>query len=659
MHLWRQRIFRRLLELPRSQKRLVMVMADLVCIPAALWTAMTLKEGTPLHTSPGDSWLYVAAILSSVPVFARLGLYRAIVRFLGTRALLAVIAGVSVSVALLLIVNQLLLGKGVHISTFAIYWALALIYVGGSRFLARGLIQVRRLGSDRVAIYGAGVAGAQVASALLGSGRYYAVAFVDDSKGLHGSSINGIEVFGPEDLPSLIADDGVNTVLLALPSLSRRRRQEILRSLEPLAVHVQTVPDIADIVTGRATVGDIREVDTHDLLGRDPVTPQEELFGTCVRGKVVMVTGAGGSIGSELCRQIARLGPSRLVLFEMSELALYNIDRELRSLVAHDHLSVEIVALLGNAHHRSRVREVLHAYGVQTIYHAASYKHVPIVEQNIVEGVHNNVFSTWYTAEAAVESGVETFVLISTDKAVNPTNVMGATKRLAEIVLQGLHQRGANTRFCMVRFGNVLESSGSVVPLFREQIRRGGPVTVTHPEVIRYFMTIPEATQLVLQAGAMAKGGDVLVLDMGKPVRIQDLAHRMIRLMGLTVRDEQNPDGDIEIVYTGLRPAEKLYEELLIGGTVTGTEHPMIMRAVEHSLPWPAVQLLLSELLDAINRFDCAAARELLMQAVIEYRPVQDIQDHVWQRKIASAAMQDAAGKVTDLAARRARNTSG
>ena len=277
MHLWRQRIFRRLLVLLPSQKRLVMVMADLVCIPAALWTAMTLKEGTPLHTSPGDSWLYVAAILSSVPVFARLGLYRAIVRFLGTRALLAVIAGVSVSVALLLIVNQLLLGKGVHISTFAIYWALALIYVGGSRFLARGLIQVRRLGSDRVAIYGAG-SRAPRWPVPLGSGRYYAVAFVDDSKGLHGSSINGIEVFGPEDLPSLIADDGVNTVLLALPSLSRRRRQEILRSLEPLAVHVQTVPDIADIVTGRATVGDIREVDTHDLLGRDPVTPQEELF---------------------------------------------------------------------------------------------------------------------------------------------------------------------------------------------------------------------------------------------------------------------------------------------------------------------------------------------------------------------------------------------
>jgi FlaA1/EpsC-like NDP-sugar epimerase len=649
-----QSMSRRLLELPRFQKRLLMLVADLVCIPAALWTAISLKAGQPVPIVDGHYWPYVAATLASVPVFTRLGLYRAVVRFIGPRAMLAVIAGVTASVVLLLVVNQTLLGKAVQVSTLIIYWALALIYVGGSRLLVRGFIHMRRLGSDRVAIYGAGVAGAQAANALLGSGRYYPVAFVDDSKGLHGSSINGIEVFSPADLPTLIAEEGVNTVLLALPSLSRRRRQEILHSLEPLKVHVQTVPDIGDIVAGRATVAEIREVDTNDLLGRDPVPPHEELFGACVRGKVVMVTGAGGSIGSELCRQITRIGPARLVLFEMSELALYNIERELSALIMREQLSMDLVALLGNAHHRNRVREVIQAYGVQTIYHAASYKHVPIVEQNIVEGVHNNVFSTWFTAEAAVECGVETFVLISTDKAVNPTNVMGATKRLAEIVLQGLHQRGSNTRFCMVRFGNVLESSGSVVPLFREQIRRGGPVTVTHPDVIRYFMTIPEATQLVLQAGAIAKGGDVLVLDMGKPVRIQDLARRMIRLMGLRVRDETNPDGDVEIVYTGLRPAEKLFEELLIGGTVTGTAHPMIMRAVEHSLPWASVQLLLNDLLEAINRFDCAAARELLMQAVIEYRPEQVIQDHVWQRRQLAATITDS-GKVTDIASRRAR----
>ena len=655
MPAWTQQISRRLLELPRNRKRVLMLFADLICIPAALWTAIGLKAGSLAYDPPSASWLYLAALLSTVPVFMRLGLYRAVVRFIGPKALTAILVGVTGSVLLLLVVNWYLPGRNLDLSTLAIYWALALIYVGGSRLLVRGLVQIRRHGADRVAIYGAGAAGAQVANALLSSGRYDPMAFIDDSKGLQGSSINGIEVFAPDDLPSLIAEQSVNTVLLALPSLSRRRRHEILRTLEPLEVHVQTVPDISDIVSGRATVADIREVDTNDLLGRDPVPPREELFGTCIRSKVVMVTGAGGSVGSELCRQIIRLHPARLVLFEMSELALYNIERELRGFAEQAGLTAEVVALLGNAHHRDRVREVLYAYGVQTVYHAAAYKHVPIVEQNVIEGIHNNVFSTWSTAEAAVECGVETFVLISTDKAVNPTNVMGATKRLAEIVLQGIQQRGAPTRFCMVRFGNVLESSGSVVPLFREQILAGGPVTVTHPDVIRYFMTIPEATQLVLQAGAIAHGGDVLVLDMGKPVRIQDLARRMVRLAGLTVRDETDPDGDIEIVYTGLRPAEKLFEELLIGGTVTGTQHPMIMRAVEHCLPWPEVRQILDGLLDALARFDCQGARTLLMQAVAEYRPSQDIQDLVWQRK--SAAMDS--GKVADLQARRARVQQG
>src|SRR6185437_12495966 len=352
-----------------------------------------------------------------------------------------------------------------------------------------------------------------------------------------------------------------------------------------------------------------------------------KLFGSCIRGKCVLVTGAGGSIGSELCRQIVRLGPSRLVLFEMSELALYNIERELEEVAAHERLTVEIVPLLGNAHHRHRVREVLSAFGVQTVYHAAAYKHVPIVEYNVVEGIHNNVISTWYTAEAALETGVETFVLISTDKAVNPANVMGATKRLAELVLQALQERAAHTRFCMVRFGNVLDSSGSVVALFKEQIRRGGPVTVTHPDVIRYFMTIPEAAQLVIQAGAMAKGGDVFVLDMGRPVRIDDLARRMVNLMGLTVRTADNPEGDIEIEYTGLRAAEKLFEELLIGSNIMGTDHPMIMRAIEHSIPWPRMQRILDELLTTLSSFDCRRALAFLCESVAEYRPAPDICD--------------------------------
>jgi FlaA1/EpsC-like NDP-sugar epimerase len=459
------------------------------------------------------------------------------------------------------------------------------------------------------------------------------------------------------DLAALIDQHGIERILLAMPSASRRRRREILASLEPLGVHVQSLPDLSDIIAGKASIDELRDVDVGDLLGRDPVPPNPKLFESTIRNKCVMVTGAGGSIGSELCRQIMRLGPRRLVLFEMSELALYNIQRELDEIASKEGITVELLPLLGNAHHRHRVREVIGTCGVQTIYHAAAYKHVPIVEHNVVEGIHNNVISTWYTAEAALESGVETFVLISTDKAVNPANVMGATKRLAELVLQALQERSTSTRFCMVRFGNVLASSGSVVPLFREQIRRGGPVTVTHPDVIRYFMTIPEAAQLVIQAGSMAKGGDVFVLDMGRPVRIDDLARRMINLMGLTVRDAASPDGDIEIEYTGLRTAEKLFEELLIGTNVTGTDHPMILRAMEHSLPWPRMQQLLNELLVALASFDCRRSLALLSEAVAEYHATYAINDYIWTRKSLPAAAD--AVKVADFAAKRRLSDSG
>jgi FlaA1/EpsC-like NDP-sugar epimerase len=652
---WIERIALHLAVLPRAQKQLLMLVADGVFIPAALWSAITLRLGSVSHSIDGGGWLYAAALIASVPVFARMGLYRAVIRFLGGRALFAVTIGVSASVALLLLTNLVMLKAAIPKAAFIIYWALALIYVAGSRFIVRALMNYRRSSGNRVAIYGAGTAGVELAAALLRSGRYQPVAFVDDNESLQNTIVNGIEVFAPSELRDLVRDEEVATVLLALPSISRRHRQKILKQLEPLGVLVQTVPDYNDIVSGSATVADIRDVDANDLLGRDAVPPNEALLDACIRNKVVMVSGAGGSIGSELCRQILRLEPSRLVLFEMSEVALYNIDKELRLLDRRLGSHVEIVALLGNAHHKQRVREVMQAYGVQTVYHAAAYKHVPIVEQNIVEGIHNNVFSTWYAAEAAVECGVETFVLISTDKAVNPTNVMGTTKRFAEIVLQGLHARGTSTKLCMVRFGNVLESSGSVVPLFREQIRGGGPVTVTHKDVIRYFMTIPEASQLVLQAGAMAKGGDVFVLDMGKPVRIEDLARRMISLMGLSVRDDNNPDGDIEIVYTGLRPAEKLFEELLIGNNVSGTEHPMIMRATEHHLPWPEVAQVLDDLLQAIDSFDCNRARDLLMQTVVEYRPKEDVQDLVWTRK--RHLIEHDHGKVTALAAHRAKHS--
>lgn len=651
---WIERFAQGLLLLPRSKKRVLVLLADGIFIPFALWCAITLRLGTWNHQISDVEWLYFAALGASIPLFVRMGLYRAVIRYLGPRAVLTVVAGVSASVAVLTVLNEFAWSRALPLGVFPIYWAFALIYVGGSRFVVRGIVNFQSSnGTHRVAIYGAGAAGVQLATALNRSGRYHPIAFIDENRSLQGSTINGIEVFAPQMLASLVRDEGVSAILLALPTLSRRRRQEILKTLESVGVLVQTVPDYSDIVAGNATVEDIRDVDASDLLGRDPVPPNAHLLGACITGKVVMVTGAGGSIGSELCRQILRQKPAQLLLFEMSELALYSIEKELRLLSHNEQLGVDVVALLGDAHHKNRVREILQTYGVQTIYHAAAYKHVPIVEQNVIEGIYNNIFSTWHAAEAALEARVETFVLISTDKAVNPTNVMGATKRFAEIVLQGLQERSTHTRFCMVRFGNVLESSGSVVPLFREQIRRGGPVTVTHKDVIRYFMTIPEAAQLVLQAGSMGQGGDVFVLDMGKPVRIADLARRMISLMGLTVREEDSPEGDIEIVYTGLRPAEKLFEELLIGNNVTGTEHSMIMRAIEHHLPWPHVQQVLDDLSVALNKFDCERARQLLMQTVAEYRPAQEIQDLVWAKK--SALAHSEVKNVTALQTRRPR----
>ena len=637
----------RMLRLPRAQKRALMLAMDTVFIPAALWSALALKFGAVPDVSP---WLYIAALVASVPIFVRLGLYRAVIRFIGARALWAVAYGVTASALMLAAVNLALGGRGMPFSTLGIYWALAAIYVAGTRVFVRTLVNTRPAGAERVVIYGAGAAGAQVASALRHEGRFDPVAFIDDDTSLQGSVVSGIEVLPAKHLPRVIEDESVSAVLLALPSQSRRRRREILKALEPYPVRVMTVPDFDDLLSGAARIEDVREVDAADLLGRDVVPPNRRLFDACIRDKVVMVTGAGGSIGSELCRQILFLGPRRLVLFEMSELALYQISRELSAIMERESLEIELVSLLGNAHHKDRVREILQTYGVQTVYHAAAYKHVPIVEHNVVEGIHNNILSTLHTAEAAQECGVATFVLISTDKAVNPTNVMGATKRVAEMVLQALQKRPGRTRFCMVRFGNVLESSGSVVPLFREQIRRGGPITVTHPDVIRYFMTIPEASQLVLQAGAMAEGGDVFVLDMGKPIRIADLARRMIHLAGLTVRDEANPDGDIEIHFTGLRPAEKLYEELLIGTNVSGTQHPMIMRAMEHSLPWDDVAALLQKLTISMSQSDVPVAVALLRECVHEYRPTGDIVDSVWCRQ-SSARL--AASKVTHLQDRR------
>jgi FlaA1/EpsC-like NDP-sugar epimerase len=628
---WLERCARAAAALPRKAKISIAVTADAIAIPILLILAVALRRDSLSSALQLPLTLFATAWVGTIASFWLMGMYRSVFRFITHPVLNGGTIGVAVAISFFAAVNFLVLGAPAGLSSTSIFGALLLLYVFLSRSLIREFLTYRRRG-QRVVIYGAGSAGVQLLRALREGGEYSPVAFVDADPTLQRQLVAGIKVWSPDALPALTRRKGVASVLLAMPSLSHGSRQRILRSLESLPVAVRTVPALSDIVLGRATVSDLREVDVSDLLGRDSVAPDVALMRTCIAGKVVMVTGAGGSIGAELCRQIVRLGPSRLVLLEMSEAALYQIERELQLQVQREGAGVEIIALLGKARHRHRVREILTRYSVQTIYHAAAYKHVPIVEQNIIEGVYNNVFSTWNTAQAALECRVETFVLISTDKAVNPTNVMGATKRFAELTLQALQERSTHTRFCMVRFGNVLDSSGSVVPLFREQIRNGGPVTVTHRDVIRYFMTIPEAAQLVLQAGAMAKGGDVFVLNMSEPVRIADLAARMIRLIGLTVKDENNPDGDIEIVYTGLRPAEKLFEELLIGKNVTPTEHPMILRAMEHRLPWAQLRALVEELESALEAFECDKALDILMRAVVEYRPDPAIHDLVWQR---------------------------
>jgi FlaA1/EpsC-like NDP-sugar epimerase len=611
-----------------------MVAADVCTIPLALWSAISLRLGSIDHGAQGSGWLYVVAALTSIPIFVRFGLYRAVLRYIAGRATLAIVAGVIVSVGITLLVDRTLLGRTVPDSAYVIYFLIAVLYVWGSRTIARHLLERIAGPRTRVVIYGAGESGVSLAMALRKNRDFQPVAFVDSDSRHYGNVLEGLEVFPPDMLDALISRFGVSRVLLALPAMPRSRRSEIIKGLLALGVHVQTMPDFSDIVAGRAQVDDVQDVDISDLLGRDPVPPHPDLLAACITGKVVMVTGAGGSIGSQLCRQIIRLGPTRVVLLEMSELALYNIDLELRLEAEGFKKPLEIVPLLGNAHQKARVRDVMQTYGVQTVYHAAAYKHVTIVEQNVIQGIYNNIIATYCAAEAAAEAGIETFVLISTDKAVNPTNVMGATKRIAELVLQGMHQRGFATKFCMVRFGNVLDSSGSVVPLFREQILRGGPVTVTDPDVMRYFMTIPEAAQLVIQAGSMAHGGEVFVLDMGQPMRIATLAKRMISLMGMTVRDEENPNGDVAIEYTGLRPGEKLFEELLLGDNVTRTHHPMIMRAREYALPWKHVRKLLDELLATARTNDCRRAMRLLSEAVAEYQVSPELIDLVASRRI-------------------------
>lgn len=635
----------RLIDLPRSSKQLISVTVDAIglalCGIGAAWL-VSLAVGDPRLVAG----VALCASLIGVPIAWAQGLYQSIVRYLGLDLL---VAGAKTAIGTAA-------GAGVLLSVMSItpsslrwaiaFCALSLIYVCGSRFLARIYLAHSKSRHEResVIIYGAGEAAAALATGLHGSSDFMPVAMIDDDVTLYGKTVQGLVVYPPAALGKLIRQTGASRMLLAVPSATRQRRRQILERLSEFPVHVQTMPELSDLVSGKARVDDISEVDVEDLLGRDPVPPDDELLQASVTGQSVMVTGAGGSIGSELCRQITELKPSILILFELSEIALYNIEREIRERTNKLGSKCKIVPLLGSVHHEKRVAEILKTFRVSTVYHAAAYKHVPVVEQNLLEGVHNNIFGTLNTARAAGTSGVRNFVLISTDKAVSPTNVMGATKRFAELVLQAYNDRYPDTKFCMVRFGNVLESSGSVVPLFRQQIRNGGPVTVTHPEIIRYFMTIPEAAQLVIQAGAMAKGGDVFVLNMGEPVKIRDLAVRMINLMGLTVRDDKNTDGDIEIKYTGLRPAEKLYEELLIGSNVTGTRHPRIMRAEEDYLDFASLNRLVDELLAATGALDRVAARDVLLESVHGYKPNNGIDDLVWvhqKRRNADARHED------------------
>lgn len=643
---------RHVIRWPRAIKQLMMIAADSAGLFFCVWLSVWLLAP---HVSIVADVMPIAAttLLITTLIARQLGFYHSIVRYIGMGLAVASIK-VAIASATTLAVAAYFFGLAdISVRLAIIYGAFCGLFFVGSRYLAQHFLTRRNPGKEAVIVYGAGEAGAQVVIAMQSGAVYQPVALVDDDSSLLGKRVCGLHVHAPTDIERLIEEFGASRLLMAMPSLSRQIRRKIVLGLESLSVHVQTIPDFNDLVTGKARVDDIRDVDVEDLLGRDPVPPDYDLLQATVTGKTVMVTGAGGSIGSELCRQMLKLEPGRLVLFEISEVALYHIEKELLSMKTKFDIDCDVVALLGSVHHQHRVQEIMQTFDVDTVYHAAAYKHVPVVEQNHLEGVHNNIFGTLHTATAAAESGVDTFVLISTDKAVSPTNVMGATKRFAEMVLQAMQDNHSSTCFCMVRFGNVLESSGSVVPLFREQIRAGGPVTVTHRDIIRYFMTIPEAAQLVIQAGAMAQGGDVFVLDMGEPVKILDLAKRMVHLMGLAVKDDDHPDGDIDIEFTGLRPAEKLYEELLIGTDVSGTQHPRILRANEEYLPFDTLRGHIDELSAASKTFDRDKVRDVLLRSVNGYAPTNGIEDLV-HAATSESCDESPSDKVIDLTSRRA-----
>ncbi|MBZ9782635.1 polysaccharide biosynthesis protein [Pseudomonas sp. REP124] len=653
-----------LLGLPRRHKRLIQVLADVGLVWMALWLAFVVRLGIDEMINPFTThvWLFVSAPLVAIPLFIRFGMYRAVMRYFGNDALIAIIKAVSLSSLILGFIvywysnHQNVVPRSIIFN----YWWLSMVMIGGLRLAMRQYFlgdwfsaaqhvpfANRDDGLPRVAVYGAGAAGNQLVAALRMGRAMRPVAFIDDDDSISNRVISGLQVYKPRHIEQMIHATGAQEILLAIPSTSRGRRREILGFLENYPLHVRSVPGFMDLASGRVKVDDIQEVDIADLLGRDAVPAQDDLLEHCILEKAVLVTGAGGSIGSELCRQILTQSPTTLILFDHSEFNLYCILAELEQRINRESLSVKLLPILGSVRNQAQLVEVMKTWKVDTVYHAAAYKHVPMVEHNIAEGVLNNVMGTLNTAQAALQVGVSNFVLISTDKAVRPTNVMGSTKRLAELTLQALSREIApvllgdyskisrvnKTRFTMVRFGNVLGSSGSVIPLFHKQIKSGGPLTVTHPKITRYFMTIPEAAQLVIQAGSMGLGGDVFVLDMGEPVKIVELAEKMIHLSGLSVRSDKNPNGDIAIEFTGLRPGEKLYEELLIGDNVAATKHPMIMSANEDYLSWDVLKEKLTELLLAVEHDDYSRVRQLLRDTVSGYTPDGEIVDWIYQQQ--------------------------
>jgi len=622
-----------LTELDRKIKQLILILIDSFLKVSVLIMSFSIRLGYWFWPQDELLWIVLGAPIIAVPVFLSFRLYLSVIRYIGIKTFISIAQAISFYAVIWGLFGYMTSVEGIPRSVILINWMLALIVISGSRIIARWLFSSQSLfentKKNNVIIYGAGAAGRQLSHALQLSDEYNHVAYIDDSINTNKTYINNIPVFGFDSVDSFIKKNNITEVLIAIPSISRSKKNKIINNLNKFQVHVRSLPSVSKIAEGKVKVDDLLEIDISDLLGRESVKPNQKLLKINITNKVVLVSGAGGSIGSELCRQIIKLKPLRIVLYEISESSLYQIEQELLNFAE---ATGKVTSVLGSVRDKKRFEKILNRFSVQTIYHAAAYKHVPLVEFNQSEGILNNTIGTMNIAEAAIANNVETFVLISTDKAVRPTNLMGASKRIAELILQAFAKQKHNTCFSMVRFGNVLDSSGSVIPTFKKQIKAGGPVTVTDKKIVRYFMTIPEAVELVIQAGAMGKGGDVFVLDMGEPILIHDLAVKMIQLSGLTLLDKENPEGDIEIKYIGLRPGEKLYEELLVGKDTNTTENELIMSANENMIDWEILQPILEKLKDYALKSEHQKIRELLLQVLPEFKPQSEIKDLLYIR---------------------------